>query len=303
MQEISTQLMRTIILSVTLFIVCNAVYAQKPAFTYENFEKEILNFKPEKKQEVSQEKFNYASMILSETKKATKENPDNFNLADYFNILFAFLNLDVPDDALDIAYKKFSSTPGSCEYLISFKDKVNQGTIYDRIRSRYMADLDKCNGLPKKAEQPDQKNDRTEKLPLVKLMDDILKQDQQFRSTGLPNEDSATKQKKFDIKNQESIDSLFKVHRTYVGKSMVGEKYQSVMWIVIQHSDLGRMEKYLPIISKATLSKELPEVNLKMLIDRIYAIKYKYQIFGSQGGVKLADEKTIQSVRAQYNLK
>ncbi|GGH03544.1 hypothetical protein [Pedobacter zeae] len=290
-------------LSVILFIACNTVYAQQSGFTYEGFEKEILKFKPQKKNGVAQDKFDYASMILSETKKATKDNPDNFNLADYFNVLFAFLTLNIPDDALDIAYKKFSSAPGSCEYLIAFKDKVNQGKIYDRIRQRYMADLGKCNGIPKAAGLSAQKNDHSAKSPLAKQLEDILQQDQKFRTTGIPNADLASKQKKLDIKNQERIDSLFNVYQTYIGKSMVGEKYQNVMWIVIQHSDLGRMEKYLPVISKAVESKELPELNLKMLIDRIYAIKYKYQIFGSQGGVKLADEKTIQSVRVRYNLK
>jgi hypothetical protein len=263
----------------------------------------MLKFTPQKKDGVSQEEFNYAAMILSETKKATKDNPANFNLADYFNILFAFLNLGVADDDLDIAYGKFISAPGSCEYLISFKNKVNQSNVYDRIRSRYMADLAKCESLAKTNALPEQNSPQSSNPALAKVMEDILQQDQKFRAAGLSNADIILKQKKLDIKNQLIIDSLFNRYQTYIGKSMVGEKYQNVMWLVIQHSDIDRMQKYLPVISKAVQLKELPEVNLKMLIDRTYSIKYKYQIFGSQGGVKLADEKTIQSVRDRFHLK
>lgn len=94
-------------------------------------------------------------MVLAETKKATKNNPSEFNIADYFNITCAFLNLEADDDALNIAYKKFVSLEGSCGYLQSFKARVDQNSIYDRIRSRYTADLKNCNNAIKTAGQPD----------------------------------------------------------------------------------------------------------------------------------------------------
>lgn len=62
------------------------------------------------------------------------------------------------------------------------------------------------------------------------------------------------------------------------------------------------MEKYLPIVQKAVEDKELDVVPLKMLIDRIYSQKEKYQIFGSQMGVKMASETIRQGVIEKYNL-
>jgi hypothetical protein len=62
------------------------------------------------------------------------------------------------------------------------------------------------------------------------------------------------------------------------------------------------MERYLPQISKAVEQKELSTEPLKMLIDRIYTVKYHYQIFGSQLGVPVADEKTKSEVIKNYRL-
>jgi hypothetical protein len=39
-----------------------------------------------------------------------------------------------------------------------------------------------------------------------------------------------------------------------------------------------------------------------MLIDRVYKKKHGYQIFGSQSGVALADDETIEKVKSKYNL-
>lgn len=43
-------------------------------------------------------------------------------------------------------------------------------------------------------------------------------------------------------------------------------------------------------------------VPFEMLIDRIYTIKTKQQIFGSQSGYPLADEKTRAAVKQEYGL-
>jgi hypothetical protein len=74
------------------------------------------------------------------------------------------------------------------------------------------------------------------------------------------------------------------------------------MWLVIQHSNIKKMEYYLPIIVNAVKSNELSSIPLAMLLDRIYAIKYGYQIFSSQQGVKLGDDKIRNKVMAKYGL-
>ncbi len=62
------------------------------------------------------------------------------------------------------------------------------------------------------------------------------------------------------------------------------------------------MEQLRPVVQKAVPDKELAVTQLKMLIDRIYAIRTKQQIVGSQGGVPLADETTRAAVMQKYGL-
>lgn len=82
----------------------------------------------------------------------------------------------------------------------------------------------------------------------------------------------------------------------------MGENYQIAMKIVIQHADLEDQEKYLPIVYQAVKDGELFSSSLKLLIDRVYNKKYGYQIFGSQSGVDLADDETIQKVKNEFGL-
>lgn len=110
-------------------------------------------------------------------------------------------------------------------------------------------------------------------------------------------------QNQIDMQNMVKIDSLFTKYQAYLGKSLVGEEFNHVMWIVIQHSPLEKQEQYLPIIQKAAKEDELPENPFKMLVDRIYAKKYGYQIFGSQGGIDLASDSVMQSVKVKYGIK
>jgi hypothetical protein len=101
------------------------------------------------------------------------------------------------------------------------------------------------------------------------------------------------------------IDALYKKYETYIGRSLVGKKFENVMWAVIQHSNIDMMERYLPVIKKAVTDKEIEVGPLKMLIDRFYGLKYGYQIFGSQGegfGFKLADEKTKNEIKIMYGI-
>lgn len=135
---------------------------------------------------------------------------------------------------------------------------------------------------------------------LVELISNISKLDQEYRSS--EEKIYLKKQPALDKRNQKLIDSLFNKHQKYIGKTLVGEKFESVMWSVIQHSNLEMMEKYLPIIQKAVQEDNLNQTPFKMLIDRIYSQKENYQIFGSQGGVELASEEIRKKVIAKYKI-
>ena len=104
------------------------------------------------------------------------------------------------------------------------------------------------------------------------------------------------------FKNQQAIGVLFAKYKRSIGRFLVGKEYESVMWAVIQHSDLAMMQKFLPTLQVAVTEKEIDVVPFEMLIDRIYTIKTKQQIFGSQGGYPLADEKARAAVKLEFGL-
>ncbi|MDO1499914.1 hypothetical protein Q2T40_07205 [Winogradskyella maritima] len=293
--------MKTLILSVLFFLSFVLLQAQSTSLSDSNFEQDILSFQPEKNS-VSEKDFNYGKMIIDEIKKATENKPENFNCADYFNVLSAFLSLNESEEHINLAFKKFYESKDSCDYFLIegfFKSKK-----FDGLRPQIEKRIAICRASKSASKAPVfnledyiAKHDLNEDL--VRLMDKINKTDGKFRKL---TDTDWSKQRPLDLENQRVVDSLFKKYNTYVGASLVGDKYASTMWIVIQHSNIEMMETYLPIIHKAVKSKELDVVPLKMLLDRIYSIKEGHQIFGSQSGVPLADNELIDTVRKKYGI-
>lgn len=296
--------MKKLLIIITVIFGLAVCYSQEhPAkFTTENFENQILSYNPNKNQNVSDKDYRYGTMILEETRNAVKNKPENFNLADYFNILNAFLSLKETKENIDLAFRKFVNTTGSCEYILSFENSIKNNSKYDIIRGDYDEQLLQC-----KSNNTTEKFDisqycRTYNLNclLAEKIYSINLNDQKYRSLKLQS-----KQQTLDEENQTMIDALYKKYETYIGRSLVGKKFENVMWAVIQHSNIDMMERYLPVIKKAVADKEIEVGPLKMLIDRFYGLKYGYQIFGSQGegfGFKLADEKTKNEIKIMYGI-
>jgi len=133
-------------------------------------------------------------------------------------------------------------------------------------------------------------------------MDQISRDDALYRKTS--KDDLPVKQAELDQKNQQLIESLCREYGTYIGKGLVGDKYESVMWAVIQHSNVEMMGHYLPLIHKAVKDNELPVAPLKMLIDRFYGLKFGYQVFGTQSGFgfDLAGEERRMEIELEYGI-
>jgi hypothetical protein len=294
-----------------LFIVlifassCKGQESNQTNFTYENFEKQIVNYEPKQNETVTKKDFDSGLMIINETKNAIKGNTNFFNVVDYLNIFSAFLYLGESEQNIKLAFEKFKNSEGSCTYLIHLENRVAKDSKYDIIRTEYNNSLKKC-----KANQVVKTEFNIEKYisenqlnsKLVRLIQKIDIDDQKYRSA-----DEKTfnlKQPKLDRKNAKLIDSLFNKYDTYIGKSLVGEKFEFVMWEVIQHSNLEMMERYLLFIHKAVENNELGIMPFKMLIDRFYGLKYGYQIFGSQNGFgfEMADEKTRKEIELKYGI-
>lgn len=274
-------------------------------FDYENFEKQFIEYKPVLKAGLSKKTFDYGCMIVEETKKSTKNDPKNFNLADYFNVLSAFLSLQESKANIELAFEKFRDADGSCEYFIGLEKDINKNTKYDIIRDEYRKELAKC-----KNETPSEKEFDLEAyckangldVTLVREIDKVNTEDQKYRKANAKTD--VEKRNEADRKNQVIIDSLYKVYGTYLGHSLVGEKYESVMWAVIQHSNTEMMESYLDVLHQAVKENELDVTPFKMLIDRFYGLKFGYQIYGSQTGFgfEMATEAQRKEIERKYNI-
>ncbi len=300
----STSTILSVIFFWNLMLQLPAQEVKAVQFSYENFEEQFLVYQPLQKETVSDRDFGFAQMVIQETKKAVKNDPDNFNVGDYCNITTAFSVLDESREHLEMAFKKMVQAEGSCEYLIKLKDKLR---FYQEIPDLYERYLKQCLEQAPTSDTFDlqaytQEHQLDSKL--VKLIQQVDVDDQKFREEidFLKNANLIQKQATLDQKNQKLIDSLYQSHQTYVGKFLVGERFEHVMWQVIQHSDLEMMEGYLPTIQKAVQAQKLHVTPFKMLLDRIYAIKYGYQIFGSQEGTVLAKESIRKKVKEKYGI-
>lgn len=294
--------MKYLILSIFIlstFINCNA-QSNNFTFSYDNFEKEIMVYEPEQR-EVSDKNFAHGVFVLNEVKKDVKNDILGFNRADYFNILSSFVTLNESKKNIITAYNKFKKSQGSCEYFMS--SGIFKSSKFDLIRD----DIEKQTLLCQTSNTNESteidiktySSDKNLDYNLLELIVKIDKLDQKYRND--KNIDWS-KQIPIDKENQQIIDSLYTKYKKYIGTSLVGVKYNSVMWEVIQHSNIEMMEKFLPIIQNAVKQKEIDVVPFKMLIDRIYSQKENYQIFGSQGGVELASEEIRKKVIAKYEL-
>ncbi|CAM2068647.1 DUF6624 domain-containing protein [Sulfidibacter corallicola] len=83
-----------------------------------------------------------------------------------------------------------------------------------------------------------------------------------------------------DKVNLAKVEKIIAEHG-YPGKSMVGYQ-QTTAFLVIQHAPLEVQEKYLPLLSAAAESGELPKSSMALLVDRVLARTGKKQRYGSQ---------------------
>lgn len=300
------------IVTIILFSAVNGL-AQEKVFTYENFEDQILGYYPKMRKSLDEKYFRKGEMFLRNTYSAIKSKGNNFVYADYWNIANGFMKMGEKKEYIEIAFKKAVEKDSStvCELIFAFNGEkdITEHDFYRSIPEVYTEFYKTCaDKNPKDEVKFDLDNyagkNKLDKN-LVKTIAEIEADDQLYRKEkGLYFNDPTKlkKQTELDEKNQRLIEELFVKHSKYVGKSLVGEKLESVMWLVIQHSNLKMMEKYLGIVHQAVKDEELKVGALKLLIDRIYTIKTKKQIFGSQEGVDFADGKTIRETKQKFNI-
>lgn len=277
-------------------------------FTYENFDKQILNYQPIRRKNVSASDYKKGIFKLNATKTSVKYDASQLNSADFWNITMAFVNLKEPKSHIAISFQKAISYKNNdiCSYIDSFGpsslDKIIPELYYE-FYTNCTQERSEKSVIDLKTYSKENQLDYN----LVLLIEKVKNNDSKYRVEKEPYYKDSIKlmeQKKLDSKNQQIIDSLYHINKSYIGKSSVGARFSFVMWSVIQHSNLEMMEKYLPIIAKAVKEKELDVVPFKMLLDRFHGLKYGYQIFGSQFGFgfKMADEKKRKEIELKYGI-
>lgn len=294
--------------AVTLFMLFSvftncAAQPGTSSFTSENFEKQILAYQPEKGN-LTEKDYMHGLMILNEVKKDVENNPANFVCPDYFNILSCFLSLQENTQTIELAFQKFKNAEGSCDYFLS--KGLFESEKYNILRSAIKKQIAICSTDAKTESKPSDIKEYASKnnlnYNLVQLMVDINNRDQMYRADKTTD---FSKQTPLDLKNQQLIDSLYTVYQKYIGTSIAGEKYNYIMWSVIQHSNPEMMKKYIPVVHRAVKNGNLDATPFKMLIDRYYGLTYGYQVYGSQSGFgfKMATDAQKIEIEQKYGLK
>jgi len=158
--------------------------------------------------------------------------------------------------------------------------------------------------------------------PLKHELAEIMESDQSLRhqiaSTeekyGMksPQMDSLWRQmQRADARNLPRVTAIIDQYG-WPGNSLVGRSGSLSAFLVIQHSNLATMQKYLPLMRAAAAKGELAKQNLALLEDRVLTFQHKPQIYGSQlqsspttGKMELlpiADEAHVDERRAAMGL-
>ena len=155
---------------------------------------------------------------------------------------------------------------------------------------------------------------------LVRELDEIFNADQKYRVMNneymkkYPAESKELKDLWMTIRINDSL-NLIKVKKIldehgWLGPDSIGDRGNTTLFLVIQHSDLKTQEKYLPMMEDAVEHGQAQMSQLALLVDRIEMGNGRPQIYGSQvtnvNGkpvfYKIADEAHVNERRAEAGL-
>jgi hypothetical protein len=270
------------------------------AFVADRLGEQVMAYRPIQRNGVTDARFRMATNILAETRQASQGDPQKLNAADYWNITSAFAILDEPVESVGVAFQKAISTDSAtvCDYI----GAMGAGALERKIPELVIPFQVECSERASSATTFDPvvyANQNSLDLALVQTISQVLENDHRYRAT-TPVDWSL--QRPLDVQNQAVVRDLYRVHGRYIGRDLVGRRFETAMWAVIQHSDPAMMEEYIPIVHRAVAEGQLEATPFKMLIDRVQTIRHGTQVFGSQVGVPLADDQTRSAVKSRYGL-
>lgn len=264
-------------------------------------EAQQLDYYPDRKPGVSTADYDMAKQILSETYEQVKRDNGTFTYADYWNLAIAFKRMD--QDVATVRQFLFKSKELDPEKFVKIFAKLG-GT--EQSWRKYLTAAEHASvkrpGPPTAKIAPQAKSESVVQRydpALIEAIAQIAADDQRYRSEVKVDMEA---QRRLDLQNLVKIDRLYQKYGRYLGKDLVGERFAHVMWAVVQHSDPLTMERYLPVVHAAVREGKLQANMLKMLLDRLHALRDGYQIFGSQPGVPLVNKAMIVRIRRLYGL-
>lgn len=93
--------------------------------------------------------------------------------------------------------------------------------------------------------------------------------------------EAVRKQDEIDARNMARLEEIVKGHG-WPGRSLVGEEAAKAAFLILQHSDLARQQKYFPMLKAAAKRGEARPADAAMLEDRVLVRQGKPQLYGTQ---------------------
>jgi hypothetical protein len=258
------------------------------------------SYLPPKPEGVSDEDYRAGKYMLENSRAQIKGKMD---AGHYWNFAQSYARMGQPKDSIlhFLELSRADDEKWFCQLIHHYDDKaiLEKSFLFKRLGQSLPDLISSCGSVvttPTKFDFVQYTKENNLDLQLIVELDRIQALDIKHR---VPYD--TTLQGPLDRQNQIDVEHLI-TKWGYPGRKLVGDHYESTCWAVVQHASLNYQEKYLPLIHKAVMENQLNDVPLKMLLDRIYMKKTKSQIFGSQMGVKFADDKTIAEVKIKYGL-
>lgn len=199
----------TKLVSLLFLLSTSACSGQTSRITFVNnsYEEQIVNYSPVNSGQ-TEEKYKNAVKLLEETKKRIEKNNNKLDIADYWNLLVIFNELNETENNLIVAFEKLNTADGSCDYLTSFQKTFK--SFPSLIEQKLTNAATKCLGTITPAFNLDNYIEANNlDKSLITLINTIGINDQKYRT----DDTKQKEQRKLDSLNQNSIDSLFTKYR------------------------------------------------------------------------------------------
>jgi len=272
-----------------------------------------IGYIPEQREGITDEKYNKGKKALEYVYKNLKKEY-KLTQSTYWNLAAGFNYMgEEPEHIYNLLVSAKKVNPkGFCIVMdvnLHGRD-IKSSPFYKTIGDRFLNLVADCNEADIKPETLEELFAKKESLdltglnePLIDRLILLMEKDRRYRGRSMKYmKENKEAWIKLDTEARADLIKIFEEYG-YAGKDIVGEKYQDYMCLFLEHvGKLNAQEKYLPLVVDAYKNKQLTDMPLKMLIDRIYSTKTNTQIFGSHGGVPYADDKTIAEVKEKYGL-